>query len=136
LCCAGSVALPGRVACRSAAAGKTSHAQESSNNGITSRDCSIARRVACFFTKGQARSQKSGGWHSGESGCIAFTGYVARSWAQSKRHSQKSRDSAESFTVAWQILTWRLVQAEKFRGSQSRSGDGRHGKERERRGSN
>jgi hypothetical protein len=135
--CASSVAQPGRVACRSAFAGKTSHAQESSNDGITRRNRCIV--FACCGARdftGQARSQKSGGWGSSQSGCIAFTCCVARSCAQSKRHSEKSGDSNESLTVACEIRARRFIQAEKFCGSQSGSRDRRRRKEQKRRGSN
>jgi hypothetical protein len=134
---ASSVAYPGRVACRSTFRGKTSHAQESSNDGITRRDRCIL--FACFgaryFTGSQARSQKSGGWRSRWSGCIAFTCRFARRCAQNKRYSQESGDSDESFAVAWQILAWRPVQAKKFCGSQSGNRDRRRRKEQKRRGS-
>jgi len=93
---------------------------ESSNNGVARRN----RRIffACCgargFTGTEARWQKSEGWGSSWSGCIVFTRCVARSWAESKRHSQESGDSNESFAVTWQILAWRAVQAEKFYGTQ------------------
>jgi hypothetical protein len=125
--CPSTIAHAGRVARRSAFAGKTSHAQESSNDGITRRNRCI--RLACCgardFTDSQARSQKSRGWHSSQSGCVAC------SHTQSKRQSQKSGDNNESFTVTWQILAWRSVQAEKFCGSQSGSRDRRRRKEHE-----
>src|SRR5437016_1999159 len=118
---ASAIAYSGRVARRSTVPGKTSHAYENSNDGIARRN----RRIffACCgargFTGSEARWQKSGGWGSSWSSCIVFTRCVARSWAESKRHSQESGDSNESFAVTWQILAWRSVQAEKFCGSQS-----------------
>lgn len=57
--CASAIANPGRVARRST--GKTSHAQESSSDGINQRNHCVACawRVARWCTKSQARSQKS-----------------------------------------------------------------------------
>jgi hypothetical protein len=92
---ASSVAYSGRVASRSA--GKTSHAQESSNDGIASRDCRIACRVARYFAKSQARSEKSRGWHSSESRRI--TGRVPCSFAQGNTLSEKS-GGRSSITIA------------------------------------
>jgi hypothetical protein len=86
--------------------GKTSHAQESSDDGITRRNR-----------------------------CIVFGCCGARDFTGSQARSQKSGDSNESFTVACQILSWRSVQAEKFCGSQSGSRDWRRRKEQRRRGS-
>lgn len=57
--CASAIANPGRVARWST--GKTSHAQESSNDGVTRRNRCIFFACCCtgVFTNSQARSQKS-----------------------------------------------------------------------------
>jgi hypothetical protein len=57
--CASAIANPGRVARRST--GKTSHAQESSNDGVTRRNRRVFFACCCtgFFTNSQTRSQKS-----------------------------------------------------------------------------
>ena len=132
LCCASAIANPGRVARRST--GKTSHAQESSNDGVTRRNRRIFFACCCtgFFTNSQARSQESRGRHGSQSGC--FTCGVARSYAQ-KRRPQKDRGGNESFTVACQILAWRAIQAEKFRCNQSGGRQPCHCKEYRRRSS-
>jgi hypothetical protein len=131
--CTGSVAYSRRIARWGAQASKTSHVKEGSNGGITSRDCCFACRLTRYFTKSQARSQKSRGWHNSQSGWIASR--VACSHAQSKGRPQKSSGIDESFTIAWEILAWRFVQAEKLRGSQSGGRHQRPGKKRERRSS-
>jgi hypothetical protein len=133
--CTGSVAHSRRIARRGA--DETAHAQEGENDGITSRGCCLgfACCVARHFTKSQARSQKSGGWHGSESGRLSFTGRIARRCAQSKRYSQKSGDSNESFTITCQILAWRPVQAKKFCGSESGRRDRGRREEQKRRGS-